>query len=54
MIKTHTRHKITLIDDDNVVSDDKEIAEICNEYFSTSALNSEIDEKKAKFLERYN
>ena len=30
--KTHTCHKITLIDDDNVVSDDKEIAEIVNEY----------------------
>ena len=24
MIKTHTCHKITLIDDDNVVSDDKD------------------------------
>ena len=49
MIKTHTCHKITLIDDDNVVSDDKEMAEIFNEYSSTCALNLDI-EKDPNFL----
>ena len=45
MIRKYTCHKITLIDDDNVVSDDKEIAETFNEYFSTCALNFDIENK---------
>ena len=47
--KTRTYHKITLINDNNVVSDDKEIAEIFNEYFSTCALNLDIG-KNPNFL----
>ena len=43
--KIHASHKITLINDNSVVSESIEIAEIFNEYFSTAAINLDIEKK---------
>ena len=47
--KTYVSHQITLINDNSVVYDNKEIAETFNEYFSTAAVNLGI-EKDFQFL----
>ena len=41
--KTNASHKISLINENNIISDNKEIAEIFNEFFSTATSNLEID-----------
>ena len=41
--KIHASHKIILINDNSVVSESIEIAEIFNEYFSTAAINLDFE-----------
>ena len=49
--KINASHKISLIDDNNIISENREIAEIFNDFFSTAATNLEIDKSEIYITE---
>ena len=52
--KINASHKISLINENNIISENKEIVEIFNDFFSTAATNLEIDKGEIYITEATN